>query len=292
VTLVVLRKADKFWVVEVKKNNLSRAALADDDGDEIPAVCDQCVCLAGGLENKGAHLVDACPCGAPDLSPDTDGDGTPDKSDKCLNQFGEPEDGGCPNYTENELTAIARIEEAKRIGADLLDLKYLSLKRLPSAIKQLTGLKNLDLNHNQMSDVSILQELKQLTHLDLSRNRISNLSLLGLQHLKQVTNLRLEENYEISDLSALLELKQLIFLDLDHNQMSDVSILQELKQLTVLDLSYNKIQNFNLDLNQLPNLKYLRLYYNPLQNIPKEIIGGENNNCLDALRAYQKQQRR
>lgn len=65
VTLVVLRKADKFWVVEVKKNNLSRAALADEDGDEIPAVCDQCVCLAGGLENKGAHLVDACPCAAP-----------------------------------------------------------------------------------------------------------------------------------------------------------------------------------------------------------------------------------
>ena len=102
------------------------------------------------------------------LKPDADGDGIPDTQDKCPNAFGEPEDGGCPNYTEWELEAIRRIQKATKEGIDSLNLSDLGLTRLPSLFKKDTIFKKLDLSRNPNLNLSFLQDLKQLTYLNLS----------------------------------------------------------------------------------------------------------------------------
>jgi hypothetical protein len=228
-TMSVL-ESDGFKIAGIGKADPNAATDADDDGDGIANRCDKCRNIVGSLEYWGADPVKPCtrtPTSTSTSSKpavmDLDGDGTPDATDKCPTGFGEPEDGGCPNYTPAERVALGKIEMAKKIGAESLDLSGLYLKRLPSAVKQLTGLKSLNLFKNQISDVSVLHDLKQLV---------------------------------------------------------------------TLDLSYNEIQQFNLDLNQMPNLNYLKLYQNPIKKIPKEIIGDDSNNCAAALRAYQKQPRK
>lgn len=219
-TMSVLEESNGFKIAGIGKADPNAATDADDDGDGIANRCDKCRNIVGSLEYWGADPVKPCTSSKPAVM-DLDGDGTPDATDKCPTGFGEPEDGGCPNYTPAERAALGKIEVAKKTGAESLDLSGLHLKRLPSTLKQLTGLKSLNLFKNQISDVSVLQDLKQLV---------------------------------------------------------------------TLDLSYNEIQQFNLDLNQMPNLNYLKLYQNPIKKIPKEIIGDDLNNCVAALRAYQKQQ--
>jgi Leucine-rich repeat (LRR) protein len=201
---------------------------------------------------------------------DADGDGTPDAQDKCPNQFGELEDGGCPNYTQEELIAIQRIEEVKKNGADSLSLPLLWLERLPSAIKQLANLKKLNLFGNHLNNVSAIWALKQLTTLNLGGNEISDMSKLGLQYLTQLTTLYLQDNI-FSDLSALQALKQLKLtsLDLSSNSIKDLSkimpTLRSLKQLTRLGLGYNQLSDVSA-LRALKQLTTLDLGYNQLSD--------------------------
>jgi hypothetical protein len=74
----------------------------------------------------------------------------------------------------------------------------------------LTNLTELDLEYNQISDISVLSWLTNLRHLDLDGNQISDISALsGLTNLE---SLRLVFNQisDISDLSGLTRLSRLI----------------------------------------------------------------------------------
>jgi Leucine-rich repeat (LRR) protein len=108
-----------------------------------------------------------------------------------------------------------------------------------------------------------------------------------LKDLNQLTTLNLCSN-QINDYSFLIDLKQLTSLDFSWNEISDISSLEELNKLITLNLEDNRIQNFNLDLNLLPNLEELSLYGNPIQNIPKEVL----DKGIEAIRAYQKSTKR
>ena len=151
----------------------------------------------------------------------------------------------------NTLTdALQHIAEAKQQGHTTLDLEHCELHEIPPELTELTGLRQLHLFNNKISDLSPLTNLKQLTRLHLSGNKISDLSLLA--KLKQLTTLDLRGN-KISDLSPLTKLNQITELYLSDNPISDLSPLTNLKQLTTLDLSDNKIS----DLSPLANLKQL-----------------------------------
>jgi len=78
----------------------------------------------------------------------------------------------------------------------------------------------LDLDDNEISDISALNALTNLTVLDLDGNKISN----------------------VSALSAMLSLTEL---DLHDNHISDITPLKNLVNLTVLDLSENHILDFS-----------------------------------------------
>jgi internalin A len=81
----------------------------------------------------------------------------------------------------------------------------------------LTNLKSLELEENEVSDISALSDLTNLTQLYLDFNSGSDISALsGLTNLK---SLELEEN-EVSDISALSA-----WLNVSNNKVSDLSPL-------------------------------------------------------------------
>ncbi len=114
------------------------------------------------------------------------------------------------------------------------------IKRLPSQIKRLTELKNLNLSDNRISDITPLAALTQLTSLELSHNQISDIAPLAA--LTQLTSLWLFGN-QISDITPLAALTQLNELFLSGNQISDITPLTALTQLTSLWLSHNQISD-------------------------------------------------
>ena len=81
-------------------------------------------------------------------------------------------------------------------------------------IENLTGLRFLRLERNQITDISVLSGLTSLSVLVLWGNSISDLSALG--GLTGLEVLRLENNF-ITDISVLTELTNLRVLELSGN---------------------------------------------------------------------------
>ncbi len=127
----------------------------------------------------------------------------------------------------------AAIETALKVspGTPILSSEMETLIRLEARdanIRNLTGLegatnlKDLRLDHNAISDISVLAGLTDLTGLGLDENSISDISVLaGLTNLRGLSLY----NTNISDISAIIELTDLTRLWFDWNNISDLSPL-------------------------------------------------------------------
>ena len=136
-----------------------------------------------------------------------------------------------------------------------------------SPLEALPNLTTLDLSFNQINDISPLEALSNLTTLYLSFNQINDISLL--EALTNLTQLSLSGN-QIRDISPLKALTNLTQLNLDSNKIGDISplidILKALPNLTLLNLDSNKIGDIS-PLKALPNLTQLSLSGNQIRDI-------------------------
>jgi len=135
--------------------------------------------------------------------------------------------------------------------AGLVNLKKLNLEKNQisdlSPLAGLTQLVNLQLRYNQIGDLTPLAGLTNLENLDISYNRISDLTpLQGLNHL-QILDFR---NNRVSDLSPLANLTRLRSICFDYNQVSDLSPIVRLydagglrEKKSVIYLAENPLTN-------------------------------------------------
>ena len=86
----------------------------------------------------------------------------------------------------------------------------------------LSSMTELDLNSNELTDISSLGSLTNLTTLSLGVNQITDFSFLG--SLTNLTTLDLGGN-QITDISSLGSLTNLTTLSLGGNQITDFSFL-------------------------------------------------------------------
>ena len=126
---------------------------------------------------------------------------------------------------------------------------------LPNTISKIKHLTKLYLDHNPISDVSVLSSLVNLTTLDLSSTSISDVSVLS--SLVNLTTLDLSYT-SIIDISVLSSLVNLTNLYLIFTSISDVSVLSSLVNLTNLSLSCTSISDVSV-LGSLVNLRNLDL---------------------------------
>jgi hypothetical protein len=131
------------------------------------------------------------------------------------------------------------------------------------SLKFLVNLEHLELNRNNIDDISSLKFLVNLEHLELNRNNIDDIS-----SLKYLVNLvHLEINYNIiNDISSLSNLTKLKILKINNNKIYEIDCLNLCSRLTDLDLSYNKIENISVISNMI-KMSNLNLSYNKISNI-------------------------
>jgi hypothetical protein len=123
---------------------------------------------------------------------------------------------------------------------DLKDnmIRHLAVFGIEGAFPQLS---ELDLENNNISDISPLAELPALEKLELDRNLISDLAVFAIPgKFLQLSNLDLGKN-NISVILPLAGLLGLEELDLDNNMIIDLTPLAELTGLEELDLEDNLI---------------------------------------------------
>ena len=184
----------------------------------------------------------------------------------------------------------AKIEKERKVKSGYLNLSFCDLKSIPKQIEAFDWLTSLDLERNQISDISPLASLSKLTSLNLWNNQISEISPLA--SLSQLTSLELGYT-QISDISPLASLKQLTSLDLGCNKISDVSPLTSLSQLTSLSLTGNQISDISplINLFEKGSLDSSEFDFkeladtNPITNPPKEVV----RSGWDAITTWQEE---
>ncbi|CAL6001495.1 Conserved_hypothetical protein [Hexamita inflata] len=147
------------------------------------------------------------------------------------------------------------IQSSYQEQKNLSDNNYRKIEHI-QLISFLTNLTELNLQNNNIYDISSISKLKNLTKLDVRRNIIEDISTLqSFTDLIYLTELYLSGN-KISDISSISKLKNLKKLNLTRNRIEDISAIQSLLNLTHLHLSYNKLTSYTI---ALPNLVYLSL---------------------------------
>ncbi|XP_030649336.1 volume-regulated anion channel subunit LRRC8D [Chanos chanos] len=150
------------------------------------------------------------------------------------------------------LTALRRLT-----GLAELQLQGCQLERLPSALLALTNLRSLDLQHNSLRTLE---------------------ELLGLQHLRRLSCLRLAHNRVVAVPASVGVLRALEVLDLAHNQLQSLPpALFTLHRLRRLLLAGNLLEELPVEVGALTLLTELDLSGNRLENLPKELFG----NCVE-----------
>ncbi len=146
-----------------------------------------------------------------------------------------------------------------------------------TGIENLKNLKSLNLSGNAISDLAPLAALKKLTDLDLSENQIVDLQEAHFDSLKglRLERLSLRSNISLSrtllrpglsNIRILKDFTALQELDLGQNQVENISPLVNLNNLVILNLDSNKITSIK-PLENLNNLEHLNLSFNEISNI-------------------------
>lgn len=130
-------------------------------------------------------------------------------------------------------------------------------------IKNLTKLRKLYLNFNQIKEIDGLDNLSDLRSLHLQGNRISKIS--GLRNLKNLEYIYLNNN-EISEITGINYNANLKMIQLFNNKISKIKGLKKAGNLEVLNLRNNDLDEIS-GLTSLINLKRLDLSNNQINEI-------------------------
>ncbi|ROT46888.1 leucine-rich repeat domain-containing protein [Candidatus Cardinium hertigii] len=204
----------------------------------------------------------------------------------------------CGPMDENRIRSLIRLVNLlNRNDRPLLSLHLLNQDRAPLGALDLNGLnvgddalnaflsvlsedtknnlRHLNLNHNQLTTITGLENLTQLRWLYLIGNRLR--AITGLKKLTQLKYLNLGNN-QLTDITELKNLTHLKSLYLNHNQLTAITGLENLTQLLELDISNNELTAI-AGLKNLTQLKCLYLNHNQLT----AIAGLENLTQLQKL---------
>ena len=196
----------------------------------------------------------------------------------------------------NQLGSM-KIRIPKNNSIQDLDLSSNGLQKVPSGLKNLIGLKKLNLSNNELGKNGKrvkLKKLKELEELNLSDNELTKIPR-SVKKLKKLKILKLN-NTNLVSLKGLQRLNSLVELELSNNIVAldpryfyslnnlekltmrkcalihfppEIAYLSSLKKLV---LPENKLTQLPIEIGQLKNLENLMVYKNQLTEIPEEVF--------------------
>ena len=181
-------------------------------------------------------------------------------------------------YNNNFDTVEYRIQECKKDGNKILDLKYLELKKFPNIEKNIIeNLEELYISNNEIDELPNLDSFKKLKILDVSVNKLKKIGKLP----SKIIEFCCFEN-EIEDITPVKDCVALKTLYISNNVIRDLSPIDGHPTLEILIGNFNKITDIP---RNLPNLKKIQIKNNRLKIIksyPKLIyLDCRNNNITE-----------
>ncbi|KAL9280236.1 putative leucine-rich repeat domain superfamily [Arabidopsis thaliana] len=177
----------------------------------------------------------------------------------------------------NSLTVEQVLKEKKTNDPDSVKELNLGHKALTdvSCLSKFKNLEKLDLRFNNLTDLQGLKSCVNLKWLSVVENKLQSLN--GIEALTKLTVLNAGKNKlkSMNEITSLVNLRALI---LNDNEISSICKLDLLKDLNSLVLSRNPISEIGDSLSKLKNLskscsdlKELRLANNEIKALPAEL---------------------
>ena len=120
-------------------------------------------------------------------------------------------------------------------------------------------IKILNLNDNELTDISGIRLFKNLETLYLSYSEINDIT--DLKYLNNLKYLSLFYN-NLTDISEIKYLNNLKYLNIKGNKITDISAVKNLKNLEILNIEYLELEsdqiNYIKSLNNLRELYYIK----------------------------------
>ncbi|KAG9009365.1 cysteinyl-tRNA synthetase [Tulasnella sp. JGI-2019a] len=136
-----------------------------------------------------------------------------------------------------------------------------------------TMLRDLRLSHAAMKQVpSRVKHITTLHELDISCNRMVTLDEADLHKIMGLKNIQAQNNRLATLPTTFSQMKSLKFLNISNNQFENIpAVLCKLKGLVDLDLSFNTVSEFPPELGHLIHLERLVIVGNRIDALPSEI---------------------
>lgn len=171
----------------------------------------------------------------------------------------------------------------------ILMVSGLNLNSLNEGIcDRMKHLQKLDLSENQLGDASLpdsFKTLDNLVELNLSNNKFTKVPTT-IKKLKNLSRLSLSFN-SIDSLKGIEKLKKMQVLMLDNNKFTSVfKDVCHMRKLEILDCSCNNIREVGLDIRFLKNIRELNVSKNRISVLPTDVF---QLSTLESLKASQNQ---
>ncbi len=153
--------------------------------------------------------------------------------------------------TQLGIPAPTPITDVDMAGLSILEAWHSGIASI-QGLEYATNLTYLNLNGNQISDMSPVTGLTKLTHLDIWDAPINDISFVS--GLTNLTFLSAGGN-DVSDMSAVAGLTKLTSLSLECSQVSEVSGISEMKNIEYLFFTNCPIETVDLRGADLSSLK-------------------------------------
>lgn len=125
-----------------------------------------------------------------------------------------------------------------------------ALREIPASLSRLRNLRELDLSHTEISDISILSEMTALTYINLDFSKVEDLS--PLTYLVNLTHLIIS-NTQVSTIEPILKLDKIEFLSLSNTKIKNIDSISELSNLKNLSVNGTSIESIS-EIRSLKNL--------------------------------------
>ncbi len=167
------------------------------------------------------------------------------------------------NLSKNQINDISPLAQMTTLRE--LNLSSNQIVNLDENLKSLTNLEVLDLQKNKITDIS---ELTWLWYTGLRELNLSHNTITDLQPLSNMENLErlFLKDIEVTDVSDLRLLPKILELDLSHNLIDDLTGIGELTTLEMLYLHNNLLTTISPLIN-LTNLEKITLMSNDDLNL-------------------------
>lgn len=152
----------------------------------------------------------------------------------------------------------------------IIDSKGLDV--LPSEIKSLTMLIELDVNDNKLTELPVeIWQLTNMIYLTLDENQLTDLPI-EIEQLINLTDLYASNNKLTKLPEQIGNLSKLDYLGLSDNTLTELpALIGLLTNLTVLKIEKNELIKLPQEIGQLDNLISLTLNNNALSELPEQI---------------------